>query len=197
MPLGYDYIIKCLMIMSMIGMSIKIFFGNDKSTEGDYGSANSTIWGFGLVASSIITLMFVAYSIQTKFSKVKKGVEAVKFGTFISEFFSQSMPSLITVIILLWVITLNMTFYKRINQGNVADEYFSLTSGSSFLFTFQVICLFLYLNEYIRSQIDSVKNPGAENALSRIKFAVYFIAIINLMITGMMTIILYLFSTDG
>ena len=71
MPLGYDYIIKCLMIMSMIGMTIKIFFGTDKSTEGDYGSANSTIWGYGLVALSIITLMLVAYSIQSKFNKVK------------------------------------------------------------------------------------------------------------------------------
>ena len=197
MPLGYDYIINCLMVMSMIGMSIKIFFGNEKSIEGDYGAADSTIWGFGFVALSIITLMFVSYSLQTKFSNITKKVEDVKFGKFISQFFAQSMPSLITVIILLWVITLNITFYKRINQGNVADEYFSLTSGSSFLFTFQVICLFLYLNEYIRSQIANVDKPHAENSLDRIKFAVYFIAIINFLITGMMTIILYLFSTDG
>ena len=197
MPLGYDYIIKCLMIMSMIGMSIKIFFGNDKSPKGDYGSASSTIWGFGLVVLSLITLMFVAYSIQTKFKVIKKA-EAIQFGSFLAEFFSQETPSLITILILLWVITLNITFYKRINQGNVADEYFSLTSGSSFLFTVQVICLFIYLNEFIRSKKQSAADTTtSDNSLNRIKFAIYFISIINLMITGMMTIILYLFSTDG
>lgn len=196
MPLGYDYIIKCLMIVSMIGMSIKIFFGADKSPEGEYGAANSTIWGFGVVALSLITLLFVSYSIQSKFNVVKNKTEAVKIGKFLSEFISHSLPSLLTIIILLWVITLNVTFFKRINQGNVANEYFTLTTGSSFLFTFQVICLFIYLNEYINSNIS--QNPDDDGgSLNRIKFAIYFITIINFMITGMMTIVLYLFSTDG
>ena len=194
MPLGYNYIIKCLMIMSMIGLSIKIFFGTDNSPEGDYGSASSTIWGFGLVALSIITLIFVSYSLQSKTNAIANKSGAVKLGAFLIEFLGQSFPSLLTVIILLWVITLNVTFYKRINQGNVADEYFSLTSGSSFLFTFQVICLFLYLNEFIQSKIDK---KDESSSLNRITFAIYFISIINIMITGMMTIILYLFSTDG
>ena len=196
MPLGYDYIIKCLMIMAMIGMTIKIFFGSGKSPNGEYGAANSTIWGFGLVAMSLVTLLFVSYSLQSKFDKVNKKVEAVKLGKFLLEFINHSMPSLLTIIILLWVITLNITFFKRINQGNVANEYFTLTTGSSFLFTFQVICLFIYLNEYINNTI-SPKSDDGEGSLNRIKFAIYFITIINFMITGMMTIILYLFSTDG
>lgn len=204
MPLGYDYIINCLMIMSMIGLSVKIFFGSEKSPNGDYGSASSTIWGFGLVSLSIVTLMFVSYSLHAKFNEIKNKNknknDPIKIGIFLMEFMSQSVPSILTVIILLWVITLNITFYKRINQGNVANEYFSLTSGSSFLFTFQVICLFLYLTEYIKGQsnnpsLDQLTNDNS--SLNRIKFAIYFIALINLMITGMMTIILYLFSTDG
>jgi len=196
MPLGYDYIIKCLMIMAMIGMTIKIFFGTGTSPNGEYGAANSTIWGFGLVALALITLLFVSYSLHSKFNKVNKKVEAVKLGTFLLEFINNAMPSLLTIIILLWVITLNITFFKRINQGNVANEYFTLTTGSSFLFTFQVICLFIYLNEYINNAILPKSNDG-EGSLNRIKFAIYFITIINFMITGMMTIILYLFSTDG
>ena len=208
MPLGYDYIIKCLMIMSMIGISIKVFFGNERSPEGDYGSADSTIWGFGLVALCLLTLMFVSFSIQSKLSEAtqksvsrefeyeNKKDKVIHFGKFLMEFMSTSMPSLITIGILLWVITLNVTFYKRINQGNVTDEYFSLTSGSSFLFTFQIICLFLYLNEYIKNKLNG-KDTDENSTLNRIQFAVYFIAIINLMITGIMTIILYLFSADG
>ena len=178
----------------MIGMTIKIFFGSGKSPNGEYGAANSTIWGFGLVAMSLVTLLFVSYSLQSKFDKVNKKVEAVKLGKFLLEFINHSMPSLLTIIILLWVITLNITFFKRINQGNVANEYFTLTTGSSFLFTFQVICLFIYLNEYINNTILPGDDGGS---LNRIKFAIYFITIINFMITGMMTIILYLFSTDG
>lgn len=191
---GYSYIINCLAITTMIGMAIKIFFGSEKSPTGEYGPASSTIWGFGLVAFSVVTLLFVSYSLRDKISRLSKTSDLNSFGKFLYNFLGDSLPSLITLITLFWIISLNLTFFKRINQGDVADEYYSLTNGSSFLFAFQIICLFIYLKEYIHIEKRGTQD---KSEMTRIKFAIYFIALINLMITGMMTIILYLFSTDG
>ena len=79
----------------------------------------------------------------------------------------------------------------------VADEFYQLSSGTTYLFVFQIICLFQYLKLFIEGKMD--KKKQAENAQSqgRIAFATYFITTINLIIVGMMTIILQFFSTDG
>jgi hypothetical protein len=43
---GYEYIINSMMLISIVGMCIKIFFGNNISKDGSYGRANSTIYGY-------------------------------------------------------------------------------------------------------------------------------------------------------
>ena len=83
-------------------------------------------------------------------------------------------------------------------MGLVAKEYYQLSAGTSFLFVFQIVCLFQYLKLYIKIKTDS-RNATEEDTTSqsRIAFATYFITAINLIVVGMMTIILQFFSTDG
>jgi hypothetical protein len=195
---GFPYIINAMLIFSIMGMGIKMFFGNTTSTDGSYGRANATIWGYGVVALSIITVMFVSFAIHDRIGKIEKlqdkSISAIF--DFVKSFLSSSMPSILTVIILSWIITLNISYFKRINKGQVATEYYQLSAGTSFLFIFQIVCLFQYLKIYISIKTNPTDKNAAVNQ-SRIAFATYFIAALNLIITGMMTIILQFFSTDG
>ena len=97
----------------------------------------------------------------------------------------------------MWIIGLNISFFTRINKGQVSDEYYTLSTGSTFLFVFQIVCLFQYLNGYIAIKTRQAGNNNTVNDQTQLIFAVYFIAILNLIATSMMTIILNFFSTDG
>ena len=194
---GYMYLINSMLLCAIIGMCIKIFFGNMTSVDGKYGRANSTIWGYGVVGFSILTIMFISYAIHNKISIIeKKGVYGVI--DFIKSFLTSSGPAMLTIIILFWIVDLNVSYYDRINKGQVSKEYYQLSAGTSFLFVFQIILLFQYLKSYIK--IKTGNYPSDENPeinQGRLSFATYFVIAINLVIVGMMTIILKFFSTDG
>ena len=194
---GPEYIINAMLLFAIIGMTIKIFFGNNTSQDGTYGRANSTIWGYGIVAFSILVIMFVSFTLHDKIARIEnKGISGIF--AFIKSFLTSSGPSILTVLILLWIVTLNTIHYKRINKGQVASEYFQLSAGTSFLFMFQIICVFQYLKLFVSIKTQTAEDPSdAAASLSRISFAVYFITAINMIVTGMMTIILQFFSTDG
>ncbi len=194
---GPEYIINIMMFFAIIGMCIKVFFGNVTSRDGSYGRANSTIWGYGIVAFAILTIMFVSFSLHDKIARIeKKGLTGII--SFIKAFLTSSGPAMLTVILLLWIVTLNTFYYTPINKGQVATEYFQLSAGTSFLFIFQIICVFQYLKLFLSIKTGNSTNP-TEDASSQvhIAFAVYFIATINMVVGAMMTILLQFFSTDG
>jgi hypothetical protein len=193
---GFDYIINAMLLFSIIGMCIKIFFGNVTSPDGSYGRASATVWGYGIVAFSILTIMFVSYALHDKIARIENKSVFSILG-FIKSFLSSAGPSMLTVIILLWIVALNTFYYERINKGQVASEYYQLSAGTSFLFIFQIICVFQYLKIFIAIKTKTSDDPEAEVSLSRISFAVYFITAINMIVSMMMTIMLQFFSTDG
>jgi hypothetical protein len=209
---GFDYIINSMLLISIVGMCIKIFFGSRISKDGTYGPANSVIYGYGLVALSVLTVIFVSYAIHDRIGNIEnrgsikntvnfinnKG-KMTNIVTFLKSFLSSSAPSIITILSLLWIITLNISHYSRINKGMVATEYYQLSTGTSFLFIIQLICVFQYLKLFIQSKSESDINKKNEiiKTQSRIAFATYFITALNLIVAGMMTIILQFFSTDG
>ena len=193
---GYDYLINGMLIFAIMGMCIKVFFGNVTSTDGTYGRANATIWGYGLVSIAILVVMFINYAVHDKIARIeKKGIPGII--DFLKSFLSSSLPSVFTVIILLWIVTINAFYYTRINQGAVAAEFYQLSAGTSMLFLVQIICIFQLIKLYIAIKTGTSKDKDASVTQSRISIATYFIVAINLVVTGMMTVILQFFSTDG
>jgi hypothetical protein len=196
---GMEYVINSMLMISIVGMCIKIFFGNNTSADGTYGRANSTIYGYGLVAMAVITVMFVSFAIHDRIGRIenKGGISGII--AFLKSFITSSAPSMLTVIILGWIVALNIMFYERINKGHVASEYYQLSAGTSFLFMFQIICLFQYLKLYINVKTKNLDGDDTNpvQTMGRISFATFFISAINLIVVGMMTIILTFFSTDG
>jgi len=195
---GFEYIINSMFLFSVIGMCVKIFFSSGTSTDGTYGPANTIIYGYGVVALSILTVMFVSYAIHDRIGRIENKGKMESIISFLKAFLTSAMPSVLTVILLLWVITLNITYYDHINKGMVSSEYYQLSTGTSFLFVFQIICVFQYLKLYIKIKTDG-KSACQDDvtAQGRIAFATYFLSVINLVVVGMMTIILQFFSTDG
>jgi hypothetical protein len=193
---GYGYIINIMLISALVGMCIKIFFGNSTSADGTFGRANSAIWGYSVVGLSILTIMFVSYAIHNKVSIIeKKGASGII--DFIKGFLTSSGPAMLTIIILFWIVNLNVDYFSRINKGQVASEYYQLSAGTSFLFVFQIILLFQYLKSYIQLKTGTSTDPDAAITQTRLSFATYFVTIINMVVVIMMTIILKFFSTDG
>lgn len=196
--MGFDYLINSMLICAIMGMAIKVFFGNVTSPDGSYGRANATIWGYGLIAIAILVVMFINYAIHDKVMRIeKKGATGII--DFLKAFLSSSMPSFLTVVILLWIVALNTFYYTQINKGGVAKEYYQLSAGTSLLFVFQIVCIFQLLKSYISIKLkEKTEDPGGVAITqSRVTIATYFIASINLIVAGMMTIILMFFSTDG
>jgi hypothetical protein len=195
---GFEYIINSMFLFAVIGMCIKIFFGSETSSDGTYGPANTIIYGYGIVALSVLTVMFVSFAIHDRIGRIENKGKLDSILSFLKSFLSSSAPSLLTILILFWIITLNIGYYKQINMGAVAKEYYNLSAGTSFLFVFQIVCVFQYLKMFIKLKTDP-KNAGADavKTQERITFATYFIIAINLIVVGMMTIILQFFSTDG
>jgi hypothetical protein len=195
--LGVDYLINSMLIFAIIGLVIKVFFGNVDTSDGSYGRADATIWGYGVISIAILVVMFINYSLHDKIMRIeKKGVTGII--DFLKSFLSSSLPSVFTVIILLWIVTLNAFYYTQINKGEVAQEFYQLSAGTSLLFLFQIICIFQLLKSYISIKTKQVENSEeASVTQSRISIATYFITAIGLIVAGMMTIILNFFSTDG
>ena len=196
--LGVDYLINSMLIFAFVGLIIKVFFGNITTSDGSYGRADATIWGYGVVSMAILVVMFINYSLHDKIMRIKnKGVAGIL--AFLKSFLSSSLPSVLTVIILLWIVSLNAFYYARINKGEVAQEFYQLSAGTSLLFLFQIICIFQLLKSYIAIQTKTTDENSDDAAVtqSRLTVATYFITTIGLIVAGMMTIILTFFSTDG
>ena len=205
---GFDYIINSMMLVCIVGLSIKIFFTTPPSTDGLTGPANAVIYGYAIVALAILVVRFISYGIHDRISTIEnRGNNANDQGGmmgklknvvgFVKSFIISMGPSLFVLFILCWNIYLNIHYYTKINKGMVADEFFKLVNGTTFLLVFQVICLFQYLRLFIAGKIDKEKQKNSVQEQSRIAFASYLLTLINLILTGIMTIILEFFSTDG
>lgn len=194
---GFEYVINSMFIFAVIGMCVKIFFGSATSSDGSYGPANTIIYGYGVVALAVLTVMFVSFAIHDRVGRIENRKKTESIMRFLKSFLSSSTPCLLTIIILFWIITLNITYFKQINMGMVAKEYYQLSTGTSFLFVFQIICLFQYLKLFIKTKVEGNGCQDDVRTQGRIAFATYFIVSINLIVVGMMNIILQFFSTDG
>jgi hypothetical protein len=54
-----DYIINNMIGFSIVGLLIKLLLGRDTSVDGESGPASSAIWGYGVIALSILAGMII------------------------------------------------------------------------------------------------------------------------------------------
>jgi hypothetical protein len=162
------------------GIFIKLFLsGGDGSANN--GQASSTIWGYGLTTVSLFTLMFIIIS---------KSLNESNESAF-SLIISRGFPILSLVVILIYIITINLSYFQIINQNLVPSEFNLYSTISSILIIFQILILFQ------GSRILLQGEDGNQNMLSRIINITWIFSILNLILGVIMNIILKFFTTDG
>jgi len=182
MTTNKEYVINNLMAFSIVGIIIKLIFKSDITKDGSSGPANASVWGYGVVTLSVFAVMFLSFSLASNMSNLNKDM----FG-FIKELLSDSIPSILTLLVLLWLVTLNVTYFKRINQGKVSSEYSQFSNVNTVFIVIQIIVLFMYLRDQTSNNSDN----------NKMYYVVYILTFINLILISMMNIILRFFSTDG
>lgn len=193
-----EYDIHNMIGFSTVGILIKLFFGS-QTEDGSSGPASASIWGYGVVVLAIISILVIFISLASKITSIQD-YDVFKF---LKTLVKYTLPSLLTLIVLIWLITVNVIYFKRINQGKVADEYYSYSTITTFIVIFQIIALFKYLTDNlstINSQIsrDVVTGNDSFNISNdKMAYVTYFLTFLNFLFIGIMTIVLEFFSTDG
>lgn len=179
---------------SIIGIAVKLLFGNNYSKDGSNGPASSVLWGYGLVTIAIFFLMFVQINQYLKDpSTPPLPTRAVLLGTIFN-----ILPTLLMFIILAWIVTINFQFYKQINTGDLAGEYKEFSNMTTVMIIFQLILVFKYINSKFKSTGGNATNDEKNKAEAN-KFAnvSYILAILNFAFIGMMNTIIVSYTTDG
>ena len=192
--LKYD--ITLLMLFCLVGVIVKLFIGQTHSSDGSYGPASASIWGYGVVALSVLSLIMITFTLASKM--LPKDTNPENWG-IAKILIVNSLPGLLLFGVLTWLITLNATYYKQINEGHVATEYAQFSTMSSIMVILQILALFKYLmDDYKISQGGPTNTSDLRVALkSQMSAISYLLTILNIVFIGMMNIVVEFFSTDG
>jgi len=191
--LGYD--INVMGLIGLCGLLIKVFLNEKTSIDGLRGPATASVWGYSVTAGAVITTMFITFALVSKMSPIADKNSM----SFVISLFSHSLPSILLLGVLIWLITINTIYYKRINKDEVANEFYSYSGVSTFLVIIQSVILFKYINDELRfsSESDTFQKVIEKSLSSKLASITYVITMGNLILASIMTIILAFFSTDG
>jgi len=183
-----------MLALTGAGILIKLFLGTNTTENGTSGPASSTIWGYGLSVISLFSLAFISLALANCMQMVEQGV-----GPFISSFGSgYFIPIFLLLLVLIWIIAINIIYFKRINQNKVAKEYHQYSFMSSVLIIFQLVLLYQYFSNLFST------NQGKSGVIvkhglvaSQSASILYIFTLLNFILAGMMQIVLEFYSTDG
>ena len=176
-----------LISLACAGIIIKLFFVENFSKLGNVGPASTTIWGYGLTAISLTIMIFMSIHLISNSDVIE---EEKSIFDFIKLILSDVLPIVLTLFIIIYVISLNFLFFKRINSNRVTDSYNTYSFISSILITIQIGLIFKYLYSYLNNSSNKSDNMLA-------KYATYIITTVNFIFILIIHILLAFYSTDG
>ena len=188
------YNTRNVLALCIIGVIIKLLFGNNYTEDGSNGPASSALWGYGLATLAIFFLMFVQLhrDIKSKPSSSDSNMKNIQ-GMF--SILVNILPILLMFIVLSWLVLLNYQYYNQINTGRVASEYNQFSNMSTVMVLLQMAIMFKYIYTLINSKKSTPQ--AVEIEASKYSSVSYLIALLNIVFIGMMNIIILYFSTDG
>lgn len=181
-----SYSNSLIMFMAIAGVIIKMI--QPTTTNINVGPASASLWSYGMIMMATFGIMFSSFAIISKM----KPLEYTSF-TFVKKIFTQSVPSLLLIGLLTWLIVLNAQFFEHINQGEVANEYSMYNNVSFFLILIQLWISY----DYMQNSLSTSDKMVMDNYNRRLLSVTYLLTIMNSMIILIMNIILKYFSTDG
>ena len=134
-----------LVILAVIGIIIKLFLEGNITEDGSRGPATTAVWAYGAIAVSVLGLMFNVFALLNRMSPT-----LTDNITFAKNLIMTSLPSVLLLSILIWIISLNAQYFIRINKGDVATEYYKYSNLSTFMIIIQYIFLYMYISNEAR-----------------------------------------------
>ena len=187
------YDITIMMVFTLIGIVVKMFFAQPVSADGSTGPANATIWGYGIIALALFCTIFIKYALSSKGDLMARiGSSTSPFG-FIAGLAKQIMPITVVFGILSWTILLNSIFLEQINKGKVTPTYNNLSWTSSLLILFQLMLVF----KIVKDELNPTQAGSLKSFDSQLSALSYLLGTINFAMLGIMNMSLVFFSKDG
>ena len=184
---------KNIFMLAGIGLIVKMFFGQSTSSDGATGPASAAAWGYGIVLVSAVVLLFVNFG----FRDTNSDFSQLSTGEIFSNLFAGATKPIIFVIILLsWLFSMNISHFKNINEGKVANEYNQFSAASTFMLVLDLGLLLKYMLKELESSSSSSSEKNIM-ALEKLKSGMSLLFVLNLVVLTVMQIILTYFSTDG
>lgn len=164
----------------VVGLFIKIALGKIFSTDdGSIGPANAVLWGYGITAFSILGIILINVDTTSNDWNSLKKLPWALVGT---------------IIILMWIISLNLKYYTTINKHSAPDQYYIWSTYSSILL---IGLVFISVFQYVLSSTDSNKLSDAKMYATQLSVYSYMLAFLNLVGVMIMQIILDCFTVDN
>ncbi len=160
----------------VVGFIIKFAFGfSVASTDGSTGPASSLIWGYSIIVFGLIGIIY---------SNLNQGVneyDSIK---------KLPYPIIFSIVLMVWLISLNMNYFKNINSLNVPEQYFTWSNYSG------ILLLFLLSVSIIQYILIQNKNQDS-SYVSNLSLYSYVLLFFNLIAILIQKIILDSFTVDG
>ena len=162
--------------LSLVGFILRLLLGSIAPP------AMVSIITFGLVIISLLISMFLPISLATDSFNILHNI-----------------PVIFTILLAIWTLVINANYYDRINDGNVAEEFYRFSLFSLFVMICQVYVSFASITAFVNSLTQNDINLKNASMLEKSKMnaITYLITPLNIVLLTIMNVILEFFSTDG
>lgn len=193
-----------LVVLACAGIIIKIFFQENYTKLGDVGPATTTIWGYGLTATALFIMIFMSIYLSRKTAENEDAknknifeTNQTTFSFYMNLLFNDTIPIVLTFALIVYIISLNFTYFKRINSNTVSDSYHSYSFFLALLLIIQVTLIVKYMFNLLNRINSGLTNSQQNKEYNAIKSVTYVLATINFIFAFIIHILLSFFSTDG
>ena len=198
-----------LLMLCVAGIIITIFFPESTTATGHSGPATTSIWGLSLSIISLFLLLFMSIYFSNYKNNTKNILDVKSNDNNNSDgFFTQvlniimndyTFPIIILIALLLYIVTLNFMFFKKINTGKVSSDYFTYNNFTMILILIQIglVCKYMYELYDLNVAKTDINDNKIQKNLAIIKSILYILLSISWIFIFIIHIILSVFSTDG
>jgi hypothetical protein len=163
------------------------------SEDGSSGPASSALWGYSIILFSLIGIIFVKIKMTNDDNK-----------DVLSYIVGKGLPVFLLLFNILWLISLNVTYFEDINKGIVSKDFYEYSMLNTILIFVQLLISLEVIMEkafgYSASNtlINATGSQVNSEQKNMIIYIMSFIFIItNFVLSGIQQVTLDYFTTDG
>lgn len=176
----------------LIGFLVIALFSS-LSEDGSSGPASASLWGYSIILFSLIGIVFI---------KIKMTEDSNK--SVLSYIIGNGLPIFLLLFNLLWLISLNVSYFDDINKGLVSKDFYEYSMLNNILIFVQIlISLEVILSKaFDYSPVDKLADSTGVKVDIKQKNTVimvmsFIFIITNFVLSGIQQVTLDYFTTDG